>query len=311
MIYAFVESQDKKLKKSALEVVSFAKTFGDEVTAICINTENPETLKQFGADHILVYNNDSLNPSQFQTIAHVLAEVSGQNKLILSHSSFAASIAPLVSVKKNAGLITNVIQKPESVSPLKMKRKAFSGKGIMEVETSETNLVITVIQNAFGKKEMETQADIQEESNVNMEAEKVTVSNIEKSSGALDLKEAELVVSAGRGLKGAENWGMIEDLAATLGAATACSKPVSDLGWRPHSEHVGQTGKAIAPDLYIAVGISGAIQHLAGVSGSKNIVVVNIDPEAPFFKAADYGVVGDAFEVIPALNEKIKAFKNS
>ncbi len=310
MIYVFAESQDKKLKKSAFEVVSYAKTFGEEITAICIDTDDAALLKNYGADHIQVYSHEGLNLTQFNTIAHILAKVSGEELLVLSHSSLAASIAPLISVKKNADLLTNVMSAPVSTSPLKVKRKAFSGKGVMEVETSNKNLVLTVIQNAFGKREVESNATVTPVSEVEMQSENIEVESVEKTTGTLDLKEAERVVSAGRGLKGPENWGMIEDLAQTLGAATACSKPVSDLGWRPHSEHVGQTGKAIAPDLYIAIGISGAIQHLAGVSGSKKIVVVNIDPEAPFFAAADYGVVGDAFEVIPALTEKLKAFKS-
>ncbi len=310
MIYAFVESTDRKLKKSAYEVVSYAKTFNEEVTAICLNTDNGEELKNYGADHIIVYNNEALNITEFNTLSHLLADVSQDNTLVVSHSSLASSLAPLIAYKKKAALITNVLSAPSSLSPLSVQRKCFSGKGIMEVQIEDKNVVISVVQNAFGKKEVESNAEVTVKTEITKEPEKVHLEGIEKSTGTLDLKEAELVVSGGRGLKGPENWGMIEELASVLGAATACSKPVSDMGWRPHSEHVGQTGKAIAPNLYIAVGISGAIQHLAGVSGSKNIVVVNIDPEAPFFKAADYGVVGDAFEVIPALTEKIKAFQS-
>lgn len=310
MIYAFVESHNNILKKSAFEVVSYAKTFNEEVTAICINTDDAENLKKYGADHIINYKNADLNFQKFDTIAKILAEVSGNSILVLSHSTLASSIAPLISVEKSSALITNVLSAPTSTSPLTLKRKAFSGKGIMEVSLEASNAVITVIQNAFGKKELDANADIKEETNIPTVKENLIVENIEKSEGKIDLKEAELVVSGGRGLKGPENWGMIEDLAQTLGAATACSKPVSDMGWRPHSEHVGQTGKTIAPNLYIAIGISGAIQHLAGVSGSKNIVVINTDPEAPFFKAADYGVVGDAFEVVPALTQKLKEFKS-
>ena len=178
----------------------------------------------------------------------------------------------------------------------------------MIAEATGENVIITVAQNSFGVKENPV-SGTEETKEVSVSADGITVVNQEKASGKLDLKEAEIVVSAGRGMKGPENWGMIEDLANTLGAATACSKPVSDIGWRPHSEHVGQTGKAIAPNLYVAVGISGAIQHLAGVNSSKTIVVINNDAEAPFFKSADYGVVGDAFQIIPALTEKIKALK--
>jgi electron transfer flavoprotein alpha subunit len=189
-----------------------------------------------------------------------------------------------------------------------VKRRSFSGKAFMIAQAEWSNVIVTVSQNSFGVKENPV-AGSEEVKEVSVANEGITVVNQEKASGKLDLKEAEVVVSAGRGMKGPENWGMIEELANVLGAATACSKPVSDIGWRPHTEHVGQTGKAIAPNLYIAVGISGAIQHLAGVNSSKTIVVINNDAEAPFFKSADYGVVGDAFEVIPALTQKIKALK--
>ena len=214
----------------------------------------------------------------------------------------------MLAIMKNYSLITNVLEAPESVTPFQVKRRAFSGKGFMHAKADASGVIVTVSQNAFGVKENPA-SGTEEVKNLTIENEDTKVLSHEQSSGKLDLKEAEVVVSAGRGMKGPENWGMIEDLAATLGAATACSKPVSDIGWRPHSEHVGQTGKAIAPNLYIAVGISGAIQHLAGVNSSKTIVVINSDPEAPFFKSADYGIVGDAFQIIPELTQKIKALK--
>ena len=214
----------------------------------------------------------------------------------------------MLAVIKNAALISNAVAAPESVAPFQVKRKSFSGKAFMIAQAEGSNVIVTVSQNSFGVKENPV-AGTEEVKEVSVANEGITVVNQEKASGKLDLKEAEVVVSAGRGMKGPENWGMIEELANVLGAATACSKPVSDIGWRPHTEHVGQTGKAIAPNLYIAVGISGAIQHLAGVNSSKTIVVINNDAEAPFFKSADYGVVGDAFEVIPALTQKIKALK--
>jgi electron transfer flavoprotein alpha subunit len=214
----------------------------------------------------------------------------------------------MLAVQKNYSLVTNAMETPESISPFQVKRKVFSGKGFMLAKADAQGVVVTVAQNSFGVKNSAVSGS-EESATANITGNDTQVISHEEASGKLDLKEAEIVVSAGRGMKGPENWGMIEDLAQVLGAATACSKPVSDIGWRPHTEHVGQTGKAISPNLYIAIGISGAIQHLAGVNSSKTIVVINNDPEAPFFKSADYGIVGDAFQIIPALTEKIKALK--
>ena len=220
-------------------------------------------------------------------------EVANADIIVFPHTTDASSVAPMLAVQKNYSLITNAIAAPESLSPFQVKRRAFSGKGFMHAKAEGEGVIVTVSQNAFGVKENPVSGS-EEVKDLAVANEDTKVLSHEQSSGKLDLKEAEIVVSAGRGMKGPENWGVIEDLANTLGAATACSKPVSDVGWRPHTEHVGQTGKAIAPNLYIAVGISGAIQHLAGVNSSKTIVVINSDPEAPFFKSADYGVVGDA-----------------
>jgi electron transfer flavoprotein alpha subunit len=255
----------------------------------------------------MVLKGDSLKNFNAKSYAEAIASVA-DGVIVLSHSTDASSIAPMLAVVKNAALITNAVAAPESVSPFQVKRKAFSGKAFMVSQAEGDNVVITVSQNSFGVKENPASGS-EEVKDITVANEGITVVNQEKASGKLDLKEAEIVVSAGRGMKGPENWGMIENLADSLGAATACSKPVSDIGWRSHSEHVGQTGKAIAPNLYVAVGISGAIQHLAGVNSSKTIVVINNDAEAPFFKSADYGVVGDAFQIVPALTEKIKAFK--
>ena len=230
------------------------------------------------------------------------------NIIVFPHTTDASSVAPMLAIQKNYSLITNVIDIPESTSPFQVKRRAFSGKGFMHAKADAAGVIVTVSQNAFGVKDNAASGS-EEVKELSIANEDTKVISHEQSSGKLDLKEAEIVVSAGRGLKGPENWGMIEDLANVLGAATACSKPVSDIGWRGHNEHVGQTGKAISPNLYVAVGISGAIQHLAGVNSSKTIVVINNDPEAPFFKSADYGVVGDAFQIIPALTQKIKALK--
>ncbi|MDR1877175.1 MAG: electron transfer flavoprotein subunit alpha/FixB family protein [Flavobacteriaceae bacterium] len=315
MIYAYTENSNGKYKKSALEVVSYAKTLadflGDSVTAITINADDsPEVLYQFGASKVLNIKNEALKAFDPKVYASIISQLADGNYLIFSHSNESTSIAPYIVKEKGAAYITNVVSVPLSTSPFRVKRNVFSGKGIAIVETSDSGVVVTVSLNSVGAKENPV-SGTEENPTVNIPSDPhYKVENTELSSGKIDLKEAEIVVSAGRGMKGPENWGIIEELAEVLGAATACSKPVADIGWRPHSEHVGQTGKAIAPKLYIATGISGAIQHLAGVNSSKTIVVINNDPEAPFFKSADYGIVGDLFEIIPKLIEKLKFFNN-
>ena len=312
-ILVYTETENGKFKKNAFEAVSYAKSIADQagesVTAFAINPDDATELYKYGAQKVLVAKGDAHKISP-EVLGKLVAEQADGNLVILSHSNAGASISPFLAFHLKDGLITNAFETPQSLSPLKVNRKSFSGKGIMLAETGTDKKVITVAPNSFGLKINAVEGNI-EEINVDFSGGKITVENVETSSGKLDLKEAENVVSAGRGLKGEENWGMVEELAELLGAATACSKPVSDMGWRPHSEHVGQTGKAIAPNLYIAIGISGAIQHLAGVNSSKNIVVINNDPDAPFFKSADYGIVGDAFEVLPKLIESIKKYKNS
>jgi electron transfer flavoprotein alpha subunit len=300
-------------KKAAFEAVSYAKAVadqnGDTVTAISINpTDASDALYKYGASKVINIKDGGLKNFSAKAYAQALSEVIDGKIIVFPHTTDASSVAPMLAVMKNFSLITNVLEAPESQSPLQVKRRAFSGKGFMHAKAEGEGVIITVSQNAFGVKE-NAASGTEEVKELTISNEDTKVISHEQSSGKLDLKEAEIVVSAGRGMKGPENWGMIEDLAGVLGAATACSKPVSDIGWRPHTEHVGQTGKAISPNLYIAVGISGAIQHLAGVNSSKTIVVVNSDPESPFFKSADYGVVGDAFQIIPALTEKIKALK--
>uniref|UniRef100_UPI002F95AD51 electron transfer flavoprotein subunit alpha/FixB family protein n=1 Tax=Kaistella sp. TaxID=2782235 RepID=UPI002F95AD51 len=282
---------------------------GETVTAISVNpTDSSDLLYKYGADKVINIKDEGLKNFSAKAYAKAVSEVADGNIIVFPHTTDASSVAPMLAIMKNYSLITNVLETPESVTPFQVKRRAFSGKGFMHAKADASGVIVTVSQNAFGVKENPA-SGTEEVKNLTIENEDTKVLSHEQSSGKLDLKEAEVVVSAGRGMKGPENWGMIEDLAATLGAATACSKPVSDIGWRPHSEHVGQTGKAIAPNLYIAVGISGAIQHLAGVNSSKTIVVINSDPEAPFFKSADYGIVGDAFQIIPELTQKIKALK--
>ena len=312
-VFVYAENINGIYKKAAFEAVSYAKAvagqLGETVTAISVNpTDSSDLLYKYGADKVINIKDEGLKNFSAKAYAKAVSEVAEGNILVFPHTTDASSIAPMLAIMKNYSLITNVLEAPESITPFQVKRRAFSGKGFMHAKADAAGVIVTVSQNAFGVKENPA-SGTEEVKNLTIENEDTKVLSHEQSSGKLDLKEAEIVVSAGRGMKGPENWGMIEDLASTLGAATACSKPVSDIGWRPHSEHVGQTGKAIAPNLYIAVGISGAIQHLAGVNSSKTIVVINSDPEAPFFKSADYGIVGDAFQIIPELTQKIKALK--
>ena len=312
-VFVYAENINGIYKKAAFEAVSYAKAvavqLGETVTAISVNpTDSSDLLYKYGADKVINIKDEGLKNFSAKAYAKAVSEVAEGNILVFPHTTDASSIAPMLAIMKNYSLITNVLEAPESITPFQVKRRAFSGKGFMHAKADAAGVIVTVSQNAFGVKENPA-SGTEEVKNLTIENEDTKVLSHEQSSGKLDLKEAEIVVSAGRGMKGPENWGMIEDLADTLGAATACSKPVSDIGWRPHSEHVGQTGKAIAPNLYIAVGISGAIQHLAGVNSSKTIVVINSDPEAPFFKSADYGIVGDAFQIIPELTQKIKALK--
>ncbi|MGA9212898.1 electron transfer flavoprotein subunit alpha/FixB family protein [Kaistella sp.] len=312
-VYVYAENINGIYKKAAFEAVSYAKSIadktGDTVTAISVNpTDSSDLLYKYGANQVLNIKDDGLKSFSAKAYAQAVNEVADGNIIVFPHTTDASSVAPMLAIMKDYSLITNALETPESISPFQVKRRAFSGKGMMHTKADAAGVIVTVSQNAFGIKE-NVVSGTEEVKNLSVANEDTKVISHEQSSGKLDLKEAEIVVSAGRGMKGPENWGMIEDLANLLGAATACSKPVSDIGWRPHSEHVGQTGKAISPNLYIAVGISGAIQHLAGVNSSKTIVVINSDPEAPFFKSADYGVVGDAFQIIPQLTEKIKALK--
>lgn len=312
-IFVYAENINGVYKKAAFESVSYAKAIADQagetVTAITVNpTDSSDLLYKYGASQVIIIKDEGLKNFSAKAYAQAVNEVSTGNIIVFPHTTDASSIAPMLAIMNSFSLITNVIEAPESLSPFQVKRRAFSGKGYMHAKADAQGVIVTISQNAYGIKENAVSGS-EEIKELSVSNEDTKVISHEQSSGKLDLKEAEIVVSAGRGLKGPENWGMIEDLASLLGAATACSKPVSDIGWRTHAEHVGQTGKAISPNLYIAVGISGAIQHLAGVNSSKTIVVINSDPEAPFFKSADYGVVGDAFKIIPELTQKIKALK--
>lgn len=316
-ILIYAESSEGKLKKAALELASYAKkvadSMGTSVTAVTVNTTDNSELAKYGVSKVLKVNNDQLNNFNAKAYADVIkqaAEKEASKVVVLASTTDSKYLSPLVAVNLNAGFASNVVALPESTTPFQVKRTAFTNKAFNITEITTDVKVIGLAKNSFGLAE-DSVSLAEEDFNPTLNDGDfgVKVENVEKVTGQVTIADAEIVVSAGRGMKGPENWGMIEELASVLGAATACSKPVSDIGWRPHSEHVGQTGKPVAANLYIAIGISGAIQHIAGINASKVKVVVNTDPEAPFFKVADYGVVGDAFEVVPQLIEKLKAFK--
>lgn len=316
-VLVYTESDNGKFKKNGFEVASYAsevaKQLGTTATAISINANDNESLGLYGISKVLNVANDQLKVFNAKAYAHAIAQASNKEEakvIIISSSSDTKFLAPILAAKLEAGYIANVVAAPESTSPFIVKRTVFSNKGFAHSQINTEIKVIGVSNNSFGLVENNTSANIEDFSpSLDDTVFSIKSLEIDKVVGKATIADSEIVVSGGRGLKGPENWGMIEELAEVLGAATACSKPVSDMGWRPHSEHVGQTGKPVASNLYIAIGISGAIQHLAGVSSSKTKVVINTDPEAPFFKAADYGIVGDAFEVVPKLIEKLKEFK--
>lgn len=314
-VLVYTESEKGKFKKAAFEVASYAKAVANllntTVTAVAVNAENVDQLGAYGVDKVLNVSNSAVTNFNVDTYAGIVAqaaEKAGAQVVILSSTADSRYLAPVLAVKLNAAYASNVVAAPTSIEPFTVKRTAFTNKAFAHTQLTSENKIIGVSNNAFGLVENPTSAQIEDFSPA-LPTSNITVQSVDKAANKVTIADAEVVVSGGRGLKGPENWALIEDLAEVLGAATACSKPVSDLGWRPHSEHVGQTGKPVATNLYIAIGISGAIQHLAGINASKIKVVINTDPEAPFFKAADYGVVGDAFEVVPKLTEKLKEFK--
>ncbi|WP_140938587.1 electron transfer flavoprotein subunit alpha/FixB family protein [Sphingobacterium lumbrici] len=322
-VLVYIENTEGVLKKSAFEVASYASQIAnlqqDQAIAISIGDVSDaelQKLENYGISKVLTVTNDNLKSFVNQVYASIIvaaAQKEQANIVVLSNSFSGKGLAPRVAAKLEAGLVSGAISVPSfNAEVAEMKRTAFSSKAIATVTLTSPIKVITLSPNAFEIEERKTSAQIE-----NFVPEIAStdfgtiVKEIIRATDKISLPEAEIVVSAGRGLKGPENWGMIEELAEVLGAATACSKPVSDAGWRPHAEHVGQTGIVVSPNLYIAIGISGAIQHLAGVSSSKTIVVINKDPEAPFFKVADYGIVGDAFVVVPQLIAALKAYKGN
>ena len=308
-VLVYINSNGGKLSKSALEAVTYGKMIG-VVTVVTNGSTGDDILSSlgaYGAQKVLVDRSfDGTDAQQVTRLVGSAAEATGATSIVFSNDLVGKAVAPRLSVRLSAGLVSGATGAPDADG--KIKVNVFSGKAFGHVKVNTTKRIISLLPNSFQPQEVGGSASI-EAFDGNAGAPGLVVKATKKPEGGVPLPEAELVVSAGRGLKGPENWGMVEDLANELGAATACSRPVADIGWRPHHEHVGQTGVAIRPNLYIAAGISGAIQHLAGVNGSKVIVVINTDAEAPFFKAADYGIVGDAFEVLPRLTEAVKKFK--
>ena len=316
-VLVYTENEEGKFKKAAFEVASYAKEIanmlGTSVTAVAFNPTDSSELKAYGVDKVLEVKDEKLSTFNAKAYADTIGQAAKKEDakvVVISSSADSKFLAPILAVHLEAGYASNVVALPEGTSPFVVKRTAFTNKAFSLTEITTDRKIIGLSNNAFGLKETEGAASVEAFTPQLTDADfAVSITSVDKATDKVSIADAEVVVSGGRGLKGPENWGMIEELADVLGAATACSKPVSDMGWRPHGEHVGQTGKPVASNLYIAIGISGAIQHLAGINSSKTKVVINNDPEAPFFKAADYGIVGDAFEVVPQLIEKLKEFK--
>lgn len=316
-VLVYIESENGKFKKTSYEAASFAKGIADKMgaslTAVIINADDTSALGQYGVDKVLKVSNEKLQKFNAEAYADVISKATQKEDakvVVIGQSANDKYLAPFLSIDLNASYSPNVVSLPESTDPFQVKQSVFTNKGF-EISEIKTDIkIVGLAKNAYGLKENQADTTVEDFSpELSSEDFSINIESVDKATNKVTIADAEIVVSGGRGMKGPDNWGMLEDLADTLGAALACSKPVSDMGWRPRAEHVGQTGKPVAANLYIAVGISGAIQHLAGVNSSKYKLVINNDPEAPFFKAADYGVVGDAFEVVPKLTEKIKAFK--
>jgi electron transfer flavoprotein alpha subunit len=316
-VLIFIDLAEGHVKKASLEAITYGAAIAAQLNTtaegVVLGTSNEDlpALGKYGVKKIHHVNNEALNNFDAQVYTKVIAqavEASAATVIVFSNNVDGKAIAPRLSARLKAGLVAGAVALPDTSNGFTVKKNVFSGKAFANVSVATPIKIISLNPNAYKTVAAEGTAEVVV-LNATVDAAKVKVTAVNKVSGEISLAEAEVVVSGGRGLKGPENWGMIEELAKLLHAATACSRPVADIGWRPHHEHVGQTGLAIAPNLYIAVGISGAIQHLAGVNRSKVIVVINKDPEAPFFKAADYGIVGDAFEVLPKIIEAAKQLK--
>lgn len=315
-VIVFVESAEGKVKQTSVEAVAYAHAMGGPVTAVVLGSVDKDELSslgRFGAEKVLHADDQKLNQGVVQAYTSVLAQAIQDEQadiVVLANSSLGQPVAARLAARFGASLATNVVSLPDTSSGFVVRKSIYTGKAFCYQKLTQQKKIIAIRKNAVEVKETGGTAEIVAYSGKFSDTDfSVQVVSTEKASGEISLPEANIVVSGGRGMKGPENWHILEELAKALHAATACSKPVSDMGWRPHHEHVGQTGVKVAPQLYIAVGISGAIQHLAGVNSSKVIVVINKDPEAPFFKAADYGIVGDAFDIVPKLTEAIKAAK--
>ena len=318
-VLIFLDQSEGHIKKNSLEAASYgakvAEMLNTTAEGIVLGTINEDLagLGKYGLKKVHSLKNKSLNNFDDAVFTDVIAEAAkiiDAKVIIFSNNFNGKAIAPRLSAKLKAGLVPGAVSLPELNNGFVVKKNVFSGKAFANVSIKTDIKIISLNANAYKIKESDGVAEVTE-LNVTIPESKVKVKEVNKVVGEVPLSEAEIVVSGGRGLKGPENWQIVTDLAKALGAATACSRPVSDSAWRPHHEHVGQTGLAIAPNLYVAIGISGAIQHLAGVNRSKTIVVINKDPEAPFFKAADYGIVGDAFEVVPKITEAVKKLKGA
>ena len=317
-VLIFLDQSDGHIKKSSFEAAAYgaaiAMQIGTSAAAIVLGTVNDDlaTLGQYGVTKVHTVKNDALNNVDAQVFTKIIADAAtaiGATVIVFSNNFNGKAIAPRLSVRLKAGLVSGAVALPDTSNSFVVKKNVFSGKAFANVSINTAIKIISLNPNSFTVATTTGTAEVVEFA-ATVESPKVQATDTNKIVGEVPLSEAEIVISGGRGLKGPENWALVTDLAKLLGAATACSRPVADIGWRPHHEHVGQTGLAIAPNLYFAIGISGAIQHLAGVNRSKTIVVINKDPEAPFFKAADYGIVGDAFEVMPKIIEAVKKMKN-
>jgi electron transfer flavoprotein alpha subunit len=320
MVLVYIDHQDNQIKKSTLEAISYgaalAAQLGTEVHGLLLGTvtEDLSTLGQYNLKNIYQISDASLSNFDAQVFVKTIAAAAtkvGATTLIFSHNQTGKAVCAGVSALLKAGLVSGAIALPKTDAGFVVKKSVFSGKAFANVSISTALKIIAISPNSYKIEGGASATATITPLDIPVTAGHVKISAVNKTSGEISLTEADIVVSGGRGLKGPENWGILLDLAKELGAATACSRPVGDAHWRPHHEHVGQTGVQVAPNLYIAIGISGAIQHLAGVNRSKTIVVINKDPEAPFFKAADYGIVGDAFEVVPKFTEAIKKMKAS